>query len=225
MLRVEMQELDQPIELNGIPLELRTERDNTAWPFSTRGAVKQVYLSEVAGALSEWLLAEVGLRVDAAQLPAWPDDGTANAEIDYRGDRRVVINVRGEQTLLRKHLFGDDLLATCSLCGRDLPVAMLVTAHIKRRADTSRAERGRTDTVMPACLIGCDSLFELGYVVVNPGGVVARGPRRTPMTEDLTLAIDALLGRTCYVWNKATEQYFAHHRRFQKAKAQRYGLG
>ena len=225
VLRVEMQELDQPIELNGIPLELRTERDNTAWPFSTRGAVKQVYLSEVAGALSEWLLAEVGLRVDAAQLPAWPDDGTANAEIDYRGDRRVVINVRGEQTLLRKHLFGDDLLATCSLCGRDLPVAMLVTAHIKRRADTSRAERGRTDTVMPACLIGCDSLFELGYVVVNPGGVVARGPRRTPMTEDLTLAIDALLGRTCYVWNKATEQYFSHHRRFQKAKAQRYGLG
>lgn len=103
--------------------------------------------------------------------------GSLTPRIPAGGDRRVVVNARGEQSLLRKHLFGDDLLATCALCGRDLPVAMLVTAHIKRRADTSRAERGRTDTVMPACLIGCDSLFELGYVttawVDHP-----RGPKR-----------------------------------------------
>lgn len=224
VLRVDMQELDRPIELDSIPLELRTERDNTGWPFSRRGMVKQVYLSEVAGALADWLLTEVGLRVDAAQLPAWPEDGAADAQIEYSGDRQVVMNVRGEQALLRKHLFGDQLLATCALCGRELPVAMLVTAHIKRRADTSRAERARTDTVMPACLIGCDSLFELGYVVVTSGGAVERGPRRTPMTADLSLSIDALIGRTCSVWDGSTERYFAHHRRFQEARARRYGL-
>lgn len=224
VLRVDMQELDQPIELDSIPLELRTERDNTGWPFSRRGLVKQVYLSEVAGALADWLLTEVGLRVDAAQLPAWPEDRAADAQIEYRGDRQVVMNVRGEQTLLRKHLFGDQLLATCALCGRDLPVAMLVTAHVKRRADTSRAERARTDTVMPACLIGCDSLFELGYVVVTSGGAVERGPRRTPMTADLSLSVDALVGRTCSAWDESTERYFAHHRRFQAARARRYGL-
>lgn len=224
VLRVDMQELDRPIELDSIPLELRTERDNTGWPFSRRGMVKQVYLSEVAGALADWLLTEVGLRVDAAQLPAWPEDGAADAHIEYRGDRQVVINVRGEQTLLRKHLFGDQLLATCALCGRDLPVAMLVTAHIKRRAETSRSERARTDTVMPACLIGCDSLFELGYVVVTSWGSVERGPRRAPMTADLSLAVDALIGRTCSVWDESTERYFAHHRRFQEARARRYGL-
>ncbi|WP_123704444.1 hypothetical protein [Curtobacterium sp. PhB130] len=224
VIRVEMQELDGPIELDSIPLELRTERDNTGWPFSRRGAVKQVYLSEVAGPLADWLLTEVGLRVDVAQLSSWPDDQMADAQIEYRGDRRVVVNARGEQSLLRKHLFGDELLATCALCGRDLPVAMLVTAHIKRRADTSRAERGRTDTVMPACLIGCDSLFELGYVIVARGGTVERGPRRTPMTDDLSRAVEAVIGRTCSAWDEATEHYFAHHRRFQKARARSYRL-
>ncbi|MFJ3383392.1 hypothetical protein ACIPNL_04445 [Curtobacterium sp. NPDC090221] len=223
VIRVEMQELDSPIDLDDIPLELRTERDVTGWPFSRSGAVKQVYLTEVDGSLADWLLSEVGLRVDVAQLSAWPDQ-VGDVQIEYRGDRRVVVNARGEQSLLRKHLFGDDLLATCALCGRDLPVAMLVTAHIKRRADTSRAERGRTDTVMPACLIGCDSLFELGYVTVARGGTVERGPRRTPMTDDLARALDALIGRTCSVWSEATEQHFAHHRRFQKARARSYGL-
>ncbi len=225
VLKIEMQEIDRPVELDRIPFELRTERDETSWPFSSRGTVKQVYLSEVQGELSDWLLKEVGLRVDAAQLPAWMDEEAPSADIEYRGDRQVVVKVRGEQALLRKHLFGEALLATCALCGRDLPAAMLVTAHIKRRADTTRAERARTDTVMPACLIGCDSLFELGYVIVSRGGTVERGPRRTPMTEDLSFAVEALLGRTCSAWTATTEPYFAHHRRFQRAKARHYGLG
>lgn|GEM_PF-1459737 len=225
VLRVEIQELDRPIALDEIPLELRTETDTTAWPFSRRGAVKQVYLTEIGGVLSTWLLTQAGLRADAAQLQAWPDDDDAVEHFTYRGDRQVVVNARGEQSALRRYLFGDALFATCALCGRDLPVAMLVTAHIKRRADTSRSERARRDTVMPACLIGCDSLFELGYVVVAKGGLIERGPRRAPMTEDLTLAVNALVGRTCGAWDEFTERYFAHHRRFQRAINRRYGLG
>ncbi len=224
LLRTDMEEVDIPIELDAIPLELRTARDETSWPFSKKGAVKQVYFSEVAGALAQWLLTEVGLRVDVAQLPSWPEDSDLPSSIDYRGDRQVIANSRGEQTRLRRHLFGDETLATCALCGRDLPVAMLVTAHIKRRASTSAAERSRMDLVMSACRLGCDSLFELGYVVVARDGTIRRGPRRIPTTEDLEFAAAALLGRTCNAWNAATERYFAHHRHWQKQEARRYQL-
>ncbi|RPE75705.1 hypothetical protein EDF28_3650 [Curtobacterium sp. PhB137] len=224
LLQVSIRELELPIVLTDIPHELRTERDVTSWPFSRDGAVKQVYLSEVTGSLANWLLDEVGLRVDAAQLTSWPELDEAGTTVDYRGDRQVVVQVRGEQTRLRRYLFGADVVAPCALCGRDLPVAMLVTAHIKRRAETTNAERHRTDTVMAACRLGCDSMFELGYVVVGRSGVIERGPRRTPMSADLGLAVEAIVGRTCAAWSETTERYFAHHRRWQKAESRRYGL-
>ncbi len=225
LLRVELQALEIPIALADIPMELRTDRDDTSWPFSKKGAVKQVYLSEVSGGLADWLLDEVGLRVDAAQMPSWPVDSEAATGFDYRGDRQVVVNVRGEQTRLRRRLFGSELLATCALCARDLPVSLLVTAHIKRRADTTDAERSREDIVMAACSLGCDSMFELGYVTVACDGTIEKGPRRTPMTVDLELAVEAIVGRTCGAWSSSTERYFAYHRRWQNAAARRYGLG
>jgi len=222
MLRTDMEELDIPIGLEAIPIELRTERDQTSWPFSNKGAVKQVYLAEVAGDLEQWLLTEVGLRVDAAQLPSWPDDSDLSSSIDYRGDRQIIAHARGEQTRLRRHLFGEEMLSTCALCGRGLPVALLVTAHIKRRASTSAAERSRTDLVMSACRLGCDSLFELGYVVVTRDGTIGRGPRRAPMTDGLQSAVEALEGKKCSAWNASTERYFAHHRLWQKQEALRF---
>lgn len=225
LLRVDLQALEIPVALVDIPMELRTDRDDTSWPFSKNGAVKQVYLSEVSGDLADWLLDEVGLRVDAAQVPSWPIDIEASTGFDYRGDRQVVVNVRGEQTRLRRRLFGSELLATCALCARDLPVSLLVTAHIKRRADTTNAERSREDIVMAACSLGCDSMFELGYVTVARDGTIEKGPRRTPMTVDLELAVEAIVGRTCGAWSSSTERYFAYHRRWQKAAARRYGLG
>lgn len=223
VLRVEVQELDAPIALDDIPLDLRTERDATSWPFTKTGTVKQVYLSEVGGTLAEWLLDEVGLLQDVAQAPTWPAEG-AETPIDYRGDRRVVVAVRVEQPQLRRRLFGTAETAQCALCGRELPVAMLITAHIKRRADTTAAERRRTDTVMPACRLGCDSLFELGYVVVSTGGMIEQGPRRSPMTDALERDIVSLVGKKCPYWDPSTERYFAHHRRFQAAEVRQFDL-
>ena len=225
LLRIDLQALEIPIALADIPMELRTDRDVTSWPFSKKGAVKQTYLSEVGGDLADWLLDEVGLRVDAAQMPSWPPDVESATGFDYRGDRKVVVSVRGEQTRLRRRLFGNELIADCALCGRDLTVSMLVTAHIKRRADTTNAERSREDIVMAACSLGCDSMFELGYVTVARDGTIEKGPRRTPMTVDLELAVEAVVGRTCGAWNVFTERFFSYHRRWQKAAARQYGLG
>lgn len=224
LLRVELQTVEPPIQLAEIPLDLRLEQDRPSWPFSRRGDVKQIYLSEVDGGLADWLLGELGVRIDIAQVPSWPADAVEDGELEYTGDRQVLVTARSEQTRLRRHLFGEELVATCALCGRDLPVAMLVAAHIKRRADTTVDERRRADIVMPACSLGCDILFELGYVIVARGGLIERGPRRAPSSEDLDFAMRALTGRTCIAWSAETERYFAYHRKWQALAARRYGL-
>lgn len=224
LLRVELQTVEPPIQLSEIPLDLRLEQDRTSWPFSRRGDVKQVYLSEIDGGLADWLLGELGVRNDVAQVPSWPGAPAGTGDLEYTADRQVLVTARSEQSRLRRRLFGDELVGTCALCGRDLPVAMLVAAHIKRRADTTDVERRRLDIVMPACSLGCDVLFELGYVIVAKDGIIARGPRRMPNSEDLELAMRGLIGRTCAAWSAETERYFAYHRKWQAAAARRYGL-
>jgi hypothetical protein len=49
---------------------------------------------------------------------------------------------------------------------------------------------------MPACLFGCDSLFELGYVAVNPDGVIIVSPASL---DDPALGprLHTLAGRRC----------------------------
>lgn len=224
VLRVDIEVLDVPVARDEIPFDLRTSEDSTRWPFRTDGALKQSYLHEIDGALAEWLLDRLGLSNEVAQNRSWPRDRDARPELTYSGDRPVVSYQRGEQSSLRRALFGRRLVDACALCGRELPVAMLIAAHIKRRADTSNAERRRTDNVMPACVLGCDDLFELGYVTVSKAGIIEAGPRRRPMTSALEGVIDGLLGRTCSFWDESRERYFAHHREFQRGETERYGL-
>lgn len=224
VLRVDIEVLDVPVARDEIPFDLRTSEDSTRWPFRTDGALKQSYLHEIDGALAEWLLDRLGLSNEVAQNRSWPRDRDAGPELTYSGDRPGVSYQRGEQSSLRRALFGRRLVDACALCGRELPVAMLIAAHIKRRADTSNAERRRTDNVMPACVLGCDDLFELGYVTVSETGIIEAGPRRRPMTSALEGVIDGLLGRTCSFWDESRERYFAHHREFQRGETERYGL-
>jgi len=196
--------------------------DAVAVPDGRRG--EAVLPARSGGALAEWLLDRMGLSNDVAQNRSWPVDRDTRPELPYSGDRQVVAYQRGEQSSLRRALFGRRLVDTCALCGRALPVAMLVAAHIKRRADTSSVERRRTDNVMPACVLGCDDLFELGYITVSRAGIIQAGPRRRPMTSELATVVGGLLGRTCSFWDESRERYFAHHRRFQRREAERYEL-
>lgn len=63
---------------------------------------------------------------------------------------------------------------------------------------------------MLACALGCDALYEWGYVVVDSTGTIIRGPAAA--TDDLEVAIAPLLGRQCSAHNEATEPWFAHRR-------------
>ncbi|MEU4803156.1 hypothetical protein [Actinosynnema sp. NPDC023587] len=124
-------------------------------------------------------------------------------------DRAAVARYRVEQGALRHVLIGDDPTGRCALCGRVLPVELLVAAHVKRRSECSDEERRDLRNVaMLACHLGCDRLYELGYVSVGPDGAVLVAA--IPGTPADQLALPA--GRTCEAHHDGSAGYFAWHR-------------
>ncbi|OHV48902.1 hypothetical protein [Pseudofrankia sp. BMG5.36] len=90
---------------------------------------------------------------------------------------------------------------------------LLVAAHIKKRAACNEEERKDFDNVaMLACLLGCDGLYERGYVAVGPGGqlLVAGEVNDAPSVADY--ARDRLRGRSTSWWTSGRERYFRWHR-------------
>ena len=102
-------------------------------------------------------------------------------------------------------------LKSCALCGRLLPVRLLVAAHIKRRASCTDDERRDFNVVMRACELGCDELFEWSHIWVGANGEIelAQAAGRLP---DLKEYVQQLRGRICSAYNAETEQYFSWHR-------------
>ncbi len=97
---------------------------------------------------------------------------------DALRDRKVESLARVEQGYLRQLLFGDRDVARCAICGNEYPIDLLVAGHIKRRSACSIRERkDARHVVMPVCKLGCDELFERGYVSVDDNGRVASSTR------------------------------------------------
>ena len=135
-------------------------------------------------------------------------------------DREHSVLGRMEQSYLRHTLFGEAEQAHCLLCGRLLPVGLLIAAHIKPRSECSRRERLDVENIVfSLCLLGCDALYERGLVSVADGG------RILVSTAQSSSAIKSILSgfgrRRCDAWNEARAEYFRWHqvRRFQGAKA------
>lgn len=127
-----------------------------------------------------------------------------------------VTAARVEQQYLRQLLFGQNPTAECCMCGRQFPVDLLIAAHIKRRTDCSQEERLDRNVVAPVCELGCDPLFEDGYIVIDDTGTI-RARQQELHTPDLQTALQRLIGRKCTAWNDRTKAYFAFH-------AQRFDL-
>jgi hypothetical protein len=126
-------------------------------------------------------------------------------------DATVLTSVRREQRKLRAKLLGHATTGTCALCGRVVPTDCLRTAHVKRRSFCNEQERLDLANIMIACTLGCDHLFELGYIYVDPEGVV-RSRENAASTPELRAAIDRVADRACEAHNSTSEQYFAAHR-------------
>ncbi len=126
--------------------------------------------------------------------------------------------VRLEQKLLREQILKGANAAACIICGEQYEAPLLVAAHIKRRADATDAERrAATHNVWPMCALGCDALFERGYLIVANGHVKA-GPR-PPATKATRDRVSGLAGRRCEAWSDASAPYFRAHRDYHQARA------
>lgn len=141
------------------------------------------------------------------------DFQNATIEIDKLPlDLKRFTLARAEQGFLRKSLFGDNRYARCCICGESYPVELMVAAHIKKRSECSEEEkRDYKCIVAPMCKLGCDELYERGFISVSDGLVVViKWP-----TEDsaLTTILKSLDGNSCSYWNEGTKAYFKWHLR------------
>lgn len=181
-------------------------------PLNTPTSPYLGFLSRLTEADGISLLSELQIT-----LPI-PDAGLLGRSSDYwdadETDGSTWSTIRKEQGHLRKHLLNGRTVAPCSLCGSELPSGLLITGHIKPRSKCSEQERRdfRSAAVL-ICSLGCDALFEWGYVVVGPAGAIL--PGAPAETQPLTNAVARLTGRRCSAHNEQTAMNFAAHRRMK----------
>nr|WP_062336827.1 HNH endonuclease [Herbidospora sakaeratensis] len=148
---------------------------------------------------------------EAALLGAVGLADVAAARRDFTGSLtyNAMVARRGEQAMLRRLLINGG--ARCALCGAELPETFLVAAHIKRRTDCEERERRDLDNVaMLACTLGCDSLYEHGYIKVSDGGLVELSPELVGHPR-LHEHASRLAGRAVAAWSDSSRHYFAWH--------------
>ena len=121
--------------------------------------------------------------------------------------------VRREQRTLRWALGLGVGSSQCAVCGRTLPDHLLVAAHIKKRSECTESERIDIPSVaFVACTLGCDTLYEHGYISVDvKGRVIALRPCPDRHLEE---AVSGLVGRSVDGWSQSSARYFAWHREY-----------
>lgn len=152
--------------------------------------------------------------VVGAILPAEGDVQAAKKALDeLEGELDLPANTRrrAEQALLRKIRLGGKKVAACSICARVLPVDLLVIGHIRKRHSCDPSQRRDEANIMPICLLGCDKLFENGYIYVDSSGVIC-AKHDAKGNPQLDPVINAFEGERCLSWSSASEPYFKWHR-------------
>ncbi|MEU6150142.1 HNH endonuclease [Actinosynnema sp. NPDC047251] len=178
------------------------ERGRVAADVKTLG-YRSAFVAAVLATLPRAMVTRAPASVSLGYAPTVPDREFGEL------DRTAVARYRVEQDALRHVLIGDDPSGRCALCGRVLPVELLVAAHIKRRSECSDEERRDLRNVaMLACHLGCDRLYELGHLGVGPDGTVLAASASGALAEQLA----PLAGRTSGAHHDRSAAYFAWHR-------------
>lgn len=180
-------------------------------PLTVSGTPHQKFISRLSSHEGRGLLLETGL-----ESPASPADQAAGSDYSQtesfkETDAQTIATIRREQTELRRHLLNGRTVESCAICAEVLPTGLLVAGHIKPRNMCTEEERmDFTAIAMLVCSLGCDALFEHGYIVVDESGRVRRG--RPAETKDLERAADLLIGKGCAAHNDSTRANFQAHR-------------
>lgn len=200
--------------------ELRAQ-DITYMEFNKIVGYKEGNVIQGFGYLDEEKSNKILEKLDSVNDTYWEDVSrdVYNREVERlmneeNLDRQGSRSMRKEQGYLRKVLFGENTEYTCGICGKRYPLDLLITAHIKKRSECSKEERLDTEhIVMPMCRLGCDDLYEKGYILVEGGKIKENQKKRmTSYVEDYLKVIE---GRQCEYWNEKTQKYFeAHNQKF-----------
>lgn len=175
-----------------------------------RFTMRQFHYSANIGGLPVPVSFDIPLVEDVGALVGEETEDPAVLLLDGNLDAITISAFRREQRKLRSAIFADSLSSTCDLCGRSYPTSCLRAAHIKRRSVCSDLERHDLANVMKACTLGCDHLFELGFIRIgNDGKIIANDGDKT--TGDLREHLQALAGRICTAYSRANARYFAWH--------------
>jgi len=136
----------------------------------------------------------------------------APISVDDNTDIEVNSKARKEQTKLRKYLFKDLNISSCALCHRNLPVELLVAAHIKPRQYCSEHERKDYKIVMPLCRL-CDDFYEKHYLQVNDDGSFHRNKYKNFSKGAIQLYNEYYKDqKKCSHHNEDTKKYFEYKR-------------
>ncbi|WP_448181925.1 hypothetical protein [Arthrobacter sp. CP30] len=176
-------------------------------PFGIDGRPQQKFLSPLSEQDGTLLLAALKIKAPLPQgllgrpIDSWAGKGTDEVSLGV---------IRKEQSALRQHLLVGASSARCAVCGEDFPANLLIAGHIKPRSLCSEAERvDFTSAAMLICNLGCDALFEWGYVIVDPTGILRRGKQAE--TESVRDRVDLLVGKQCSAFNNLTAPRFRAH--------------
>ncbi len=180
-------------------------------PFNAAGKPRQRYISPLTAEEGQELLAKAGVTApqsSATSLRGLPGSAWGADE----PDDKTLTTIRLEQAYLRKHLLRDRLTASCALCGEHLPARLLIAGHIKPRPESSDEERMDYEAnAMLTCALGCDALYEWGYIVVGSKGQIQIG--QAAETPRIEAAVEALVGRHCSAFDEHTAGCFAENKR------------
>lgn len=179
-------------------------------PLHSAGRPAERYLSALTEEEGLRLLEELGV-----QMPTWDEAFMGRPAHWWNGqdtDAQGLALLRREQTELRRHLLGGRETANCSVCGESYPRRLLIAGHIKpRRMCTEEERRDFTSVAMLICSLGCDPLFEWGYITVAGDGTIRRG--RHPETSAIASAVSRLIDRPCLAFTPSTATAFKEHSR------------
>lgn len=141
------------------------------------------------------------------------DEDDLDDEFEGEVNGVALTTVRREQAWLKARAFGSAPMVTCDLCGERLPRKIVRAAHIKRRADCTEAERRRwRNNILAACTLGCDDLFEHGFIYVDDRLRIQAGPQAQGLESVLAFIDARLSGRKVSDRNGLRAPMFEAHR-------------
>ncbi len=213
LVRVEPVATGLTIEREELPTLLKA---GSPGPLDRDGIPQEKYISELSDDEGQGLLSRAGVTLAPTLNPEVEPSPVDEIWDLGETDALVIGRRRREQGRLRAHLLGGRDSAVCDLCGHELPSSLLVAAHIMPRAASDEDHRKDFAAIaMLACSLGCDELFEQGYLVVDDDGRVR--PGRSTDSTALQSVIDELADGLCTAHSTTTAADFARHRRLVRA--------